>query len=388
MASVTKRGKDSWRIDVFVGVDHLGRQIRKRKTVKAKTKKEAEKLATLFRAEILSGNYFEPEKMTLYYFTENEWFPKYASKHLSVTTQSTYKSHLYNRILPTLGHLQLHEFKPIHILNFIEKISDNNQRLDNNLGALSSSTVEYVYRILRNIFNRAVEWQIIKENPVEKIKKPKVEHKEIKVYNPDQVSQLFECLNLEPIHWRTFIKLAVISALRRGELLGLEWKHVDFENNKISVQQNLVYTKESGFVIKETKTKGSKRIVALPKSIMTELHELYDTKKSNKVSAGELWATNSNFFIFSNWNGKPFNPSSVKTWWTRFIKRNNLVYINLHALRHTSATLLINSGVHAKVISTRLGHSDIKTTMNIYGHTLQSADREAADMFEHLQKSK
>jgi integrase len=92
--------------------------------------------------------------------------------------------------------------------------------------------------------------------------------------------------------------------------------------------------------------------------------------------------------LFSDYTGKPLHPSSVNTWWKRFIKRRGLDYINPHALRHTSATLLINQGVHAKIISSRLGHADIKTTMNIYGHALQTADQTAATKFDNLFSNK
>ncbi|WP_237716603.1 site-specific integrase [Brevibacillus sp. CF112] len=96
--------------------------------------------------------------------------------------------------------------------------------------------------------------------------------------------------------------------------------------------------------------------------------------------------SNPKFIHYRNgsWNGKPLYPSSVKTWWSRFTKRHKLKYIRFHDLRHTSATLLINKGVHAKIISERLGHANILTTMNIYGHALRSADQEAAKHFESL----
>ena len=88
--------------------------------------------------------------------------------------------------------------------------------------------------------------------------------------------------------------------------------------------------------------------------------------------------------LFTSWHGKPLHPSSITTWWRRFVSRHQLRYIRFHDLRHTSATLLINSGVHAKIISSRLGHADIRTTMNIYGHALQEADREATKHFDKL----
>jgi integrase len=92
------------------------------------------------------------------------------------------------------------------------------------------------------------------------------------------------------------------------------------------------------------------------------------------------------YFVFSNELGKPIRPDSISQWWARFIKKNNLKKIRFHDLRHTSATLLINEGVHAKVISERLGHADISTTMNIYGHVLAEADQTAAAHFDNFFK--
>ncbi|MFJ7512573.1 site-specific integrase [Peribacillus simplex] len=97
-----------------------------------------------------------------------------------------------------------------------------------------------------------------------------------------------------------------------------------------------------------------------------------------------MWEGGEYEFLFSSWQGKPMHPSSITTWWSRFKKRYNLPQIRFHDLRHTSATLLINSGVHAKIISSRLGHADIRTTMNTYGHALQEADQEAAKHLESL----
>ncbi|MFC0561575.1 tyrosine-type recombinase/integrase [Halalkalibacter alkalisediminis] len=97
----------------------------------------------------------------------------------------------------------------------------------------------------------------------------------------------------------------------------------------------------------------------------------------------KLWDEN-HFIIFANESGKPYHPCSINRFWERFLKKHDFLYINFHALRHTSSTLLINQGVHAKVIADRLGHADIKTTMNTYGHVLQKVDQSAADKLDSL----
>ncbi|MEC0243268.1 site-specific integrase [Paenibacillus dokdonensis] len=93
-------------------------------------------------------------------------------------------------------------------------------------------------------------------------------------------------------------------------------------------------------------------------------------------------------FVFCHPDGSPFHHERPYLWFRLFIKKNNLRYIRFHDLRHMSATLLIKQGVHAKIISERLGHGDINTTMNVYGHALRSADQLAADKFDHILKIK
>lgn len=381
--SIEKRGKDKWRLTVSLGFDQDGERIRKRKTVQAKNKTEARKRLAEFIAEIEAGEYIDPSKMKFADFVE-EWKEKYGKKHLGEKTYETYLLHLRNRIIPAFGHLKIDEIRPMHIISFLENLAEDGIRRDGQQGGLSSGTIQYHHRILRNIFKRAEEWKVIKESPAAGVKKPKDTPKETHVYDEKQVSSLFEALDREPIRWQAFVTLAVTSGLRRGELLALEWDHVDLDNGTIHIKQNLTYVKGTGFIIKEPKTKNSIRKVAIPPHVIALLKKLKLQKYEERIKADDLWEGGKRFFLFSSWQGKPMHPSSVKTWWTRFIKRNKLPYIRFHDLRHTSATLLINQGVHMKTISARLGHANILTTMNIYGHALEEADKSAAEHFETL----
>jgi integrase len=93
-------------------------------------------------------------------------------------------------------------------------------------------------------------------------------------------------------------------------------------------------------------------------------------------------------FIFSNLQGKPIRPDSISQWWRRFTEKNKLRHIRFHDLRHTSATFLINQNVQSKIISSHLGHSNIQTTMNVYGHFLEEADEGAVEHFDEFFKRK
>ncbi|MDU5948654.1 MAG: site-specific integrase, partial [Paenibacillus macerans] len=256
-------------------------------------------------------------------------------------------------------------------------------------GSLSSGTVQMNHRVLKNIFTRAVEWKIIKNNPVSSVQKPKVTSKEIVPYDENEVSQLLQALEKEPFHWRMMITLALTTGMRRGELLGLEWKHIDWKVGVIDVTQTLIQALKGEIIVKEPKTKNSRRKVALPASVLEELREYYAYRVKERDKLGDAWNGRDKEgrewnFVFSHADGTPFHHERPYLWFRQFIMKNGFRYIRFHDLRHTSATLLINQGVHAKIISERLGHGNIMTTMNIYGHALRSADQAAADKLDSL----
>jgi integrase len=207
MANLQKRGAYSWRLTVNAGKDASGKYIRHNKTVRCRTKKEAEIELAKFQVEVEAGAYISPEKLTLNAFID-EWKNKYAERELETKTLSIYLRILKNRILPMLGHLRLDQIKPLHVASFLSDLGKDGSRQDGKDGSLSSGTIHYVYRVLKNIFSRAVEWRVIKSNPVADVKAPKVVHKETEVYDENEVLALFEALQNEPYHWRMIITIA------------------------------------------------------------------------------------------------------------------------------------------------------------------------------------
>lgn len=194
---------------------------------------------------------------------------------------------------------------------------------------------------------------------------------------------MFKAIEDEPYHWRIFIILALTGGLRRGELLGLEWSSVDFDNSRIDITQTIVKGR-NGPIIKSPKTETSNRLVSLTASVMDELRRYRVFWLEEKLRIGDKRIERNREWLFYNEDGTHFFPDTPRTLWRRFAKISGIRYIRLYDWRHTSATLLIAQGVHAKIISERLGHSNIKVTMDVYGHALRSADQAAADTFENL----
>jgi integrase len=186
MASLQKRGPNSYLLVVEAGYDSNGKRIKKTKTIQSRTKKEAEAELARFIVFVESGMYRTPSKMTLFEFTV-EWKTKYAQTELSPLTLKTYNHHLENHILPALGHLKLDEIKPMHILSLLENLRKPGARKDKVAGILSSGTIEYIYRVIKNIFSRATDWGILTHSPMASIKKPKVTQQKLKKHSAEKI---------------------------------------------------------------------------------------------------------------------------------------------------------------------------------------------------------
>lgn len=222
---------------------------------------------------------------------------------------------------------------------------------------------------------------MIKENPAKEVKPPKVKSKKSDVYSKEELDLLIEKLREKPFHWQILILLALSSGAREGEIAALEWKHINFEKGTVYIEQSLTEVIEEGVRLKSTKNERC-RTVSLPIDLVKMLEQYNDQCIHERSKIEDILEWPDHFFIFANEVGKPIRPDSISQWWRRFTSKYKLKHIRFHELRHTSATLLINEGVHAKVISERLGHADISTTMNIYGHVLAEADQTAAKHFD------
>ncbi|MCL6560226.1 MAG: site-specific integrase [Firmicutes bacterium] len=378
---VEKRGENTWRLNAPGGTGPDGKRVVYRKTVEAKSKREAEKLLAEFVAEVQKGQYVEPSKLTFAEFVER-WLKNYAEKNLAPKTLFRYKQILESRVLPAMGHLKVEQIKPFHLMEFYANLQEDGIREDGKPGGLSEKTILYHHRVISSILNDAVEWQVIPSNPAARVKPPRVQKKPAACYDEEQTAALLAAAEAEEAKYRVLINLAVFTGLRRGELMGLEWKDIDFAAATLRVHQASQYLPGRGVFTKEPKNESSVRILALPSFLVVMLKQYKKEQAEARLKAGDLWQGSDR--LFTTWDGQPMHPDTISKWFPKFLKKHGLPSLPFHGLRHTAATMLINQGLPAKSISGRLGHANIGTTMDIYGHYLRSADREAADRLEQV----
>ncbi|WP_197223713.1 tyrosine-type recombinase/integrase [Lysinibacillus sphaericus] len=386
MGYVQKISKNKLKLIADLGY-RGNRRIRKTKNVEAKSEKEAMRQLILFEEEMKQNKdvYFSDiESITLNHLFPR-WKDNYAKQHYSARSFHDNCTHLEKRILPIFGDIKLKDIKKVDVVFFVGDLQKKKRRLDGKESELAPSTIHNIYKAFASIMNVAVEWNLIEESPCKNIKLPKLKYEEGKAYSEEQVKLLFERLNnRETAEKRLLVELAVVSAARQGELVAIEEKHLNVENNTLLIEQALVNLTGDGIIVKETKGKR-KRVVTIPSNIMNDLVTLAAVKKYQLEEAGDERVWEGHTFLFSNDFGKPYRPDSISQWWDRFMKKNPyLPRIRFHDLRHTSATLLIHAGEHPKVIQSRLGHSNITTTMNTYGHLLQETDQRASSHFDKL----
>jgi len=384
-AKIKKRGNDAYLLSVAVGYDEKGKQIVKTKTIKATSDREAAREYNAFAAEVQQGTIAYTGKYKLAEFA-NTWFQDYCVKNLAPKTQRSYKNHIENRIIPALGHIDINKLRPQHIMKFIDALQGNGMRLDGKDGKLSGESVVYCFRVLSSMLQDAVQWQIINNNPCFRVKPPSVEHQPYELLSEEDITKMIQALQVEPLKYRVIIMLAIDSGLRLGELMALRWvEDIDLTKGILNVTKSNQALKGKGIFTKEPKNKSSIRHIALSGSLIILLRQYQKWQLEQRFMLGNKWVDAG--WLFTKWNGEPMYPTTPSQWFRKFLKRHALQHMPFHALRHLSATLLIGLGVPLKNVSSRLGHSDIRTSANIYANALQSVDRQAADkMDQYLQK--
>lgn len=247
-------------------------------------------------------------------------------------------------------------------------------------GTLSSRTILHHHRLISSMLTTAVQWQLITSNPAERVKAPKIDKRPVSHYDDEQTKALLNAIDTEEPKYKAMVMLDVFSGLRLGELMGLNWTDINFENNSIEITKASQYLTGKGTFEKKPKNEASVRKISIPTPVMSLLKEYRKWWLEQKIKCGDLWQNSDRLFV--TWDGRPMFTYTLTNWFPEFLQRHNLPKITPHGLRHTMASLLGSQGMEVSAISKRLGHARISTTLDIYTHVFKKADTAASDLLE------
>lgn len=379
-----------------------------------------------------------------------KWFKEYAEPQLKPHTVSDYRK-LVPRISAALGHIKLNKLRPGHIMQFYAQLQKPGIRLDGKYQAkpgfvamypkgkrkalvdaagvaertvariwagectslqtaqklaqaagvpfskafvnvskdekLSGNSARHYHRLLSSVFNTAVRWQLLQENPCARVDPPKVETPEVQYLDESGIAKLLAALPDAPTQYSVLVQLALFTGCRRGELCGLRWSDIDLPAGLLAVNRTLEPVEGKGLLFSTPKTKKSCRVIKLDENAVQLLRDYQQWQLREKLRIGSKWArkvrilgkTVDNDLLFTKWDGQPIDPNGVTSWFPRFLREHDLPPVRFHSLRHSNAALLIAAHVPVTTVAGRLGHAQVSTTTNIYAGFIRSSDARAAD---------
>ena len=381
MASIRKRG-DSYQIRVSVGYDAKGKQITRTMTwkppeqiSKRQLQKELTSVAMAFEERCFRGY-----KISSIKFDElaDEWFREYAEFNLRHNTFVEMKK-LQKRVCAEIGSLRIDKITARQLQSFANSLARDgaNKRTGK---PLATKTIRHHFEFISDVFNYAVRMGIVVENPCSRVTIPKSEVKEKQIYSQAEMEQLLSKMDGAPLQYKVFFYLMAYTGFRRGEMLGLEWQDVDFQNNVISVRRTSYQTADRGLYTDTTKTRRSQRTLKISAHIMEMLRELKAEQDEEAQKLKGYWHASNR--LFTKDNGEPLHPNTAYKWLKRFCARNDLPFYGLHSFRHFAASSLISAGVDVTTVSSALGHSNSGTTLNIYAHQFQTAQAKISEAMD------
>lgn len=336
-----------------------------RKSVYGATRKVvSEKIHTLLN-EMENGNSFK-DRDVLTSAVLNDWYHS-VQYSLRPSTVRTYHYIIETHLLPSLGFIKVRELTPWHIEQVLQQKQDS---------GLSPRTVHHIRAVLRAGLAKAVRWQIVSRNVAELAKAPRVSKKALNPFSADELQRILEATkgtDIGPI-----VDVAIHLGLRQGEILGLRWKDIDFQNNLINVTSTLQFN-DSSYQLLSTKTSSGIRSIPMPNHISEVLRSRKEEQNQQRETACELWNEPIADMVFTSNIGTPRNGPTITHLFHKALVRAGVERRSFHTLRHSWATLALSQGVDLKTISSLLGHSQISITADTYAWVLPSLQRAAND---------
>ncbi|HEV2124154.1 MAG TPA: site-specific integrase [Chloroflexota bacterium] len=341
---------------------------RRQRSETFKIRRAAETALSAWLTEIERGTALEPSKTTVAELLDR-WLMDEAPKTTRASTLVGYEITIRKHLKPVLGHCVVQKLTVEQVEHFYAQ-----KRAE----GLASSTVKKCHLRLSAALNLAVRWGLSTRNVCQSAKPGKVTYKKPKVWSIEDGEAFLEVANRDGMH--PFWMLALESGMRRGELLGLRWSDVNWDRSAVHVQQEVVALRGVP-IIQEPKTPESRRTVRLAGHVMAELRRHKVQWAERKLQATE-WTDHD--LVFCTATSRPINPAHVRRSFDRIVARAGVPDITIHGMRHCHAVWLLRAGTPVKVVSERLGHKDITTTLNVYAAALPDMQDHAIEVLDRL----
>ena len=397
MASIKKKN-GKWEVRYDAGFDNQGQRIQKYKGGFLR-QKDAEDFLTDVQYSINKNNYIEPDKMFLFEYL-NRWLESEKDR-LSPPTYSGYEVNIRCHINPVLGGIKLQELKAFHIKDLYTQLKKNRELIvsgkKRNFKKLSAKSIVYVHRVISKALEDAFMDEVISKNPAKSVAPPKLQKHEAEFLDTKQIKEMLEAFKDDEMFIPIY--LSVVLGLRRGEVLGLRWKNIDFENKRIRICEEYTMYGGKPIFMDGVKTEGSSRDIIVTDRIVEILKGHRIAQKKNKLAQGKKYVSEficscasgseitekklSTLDFVCTWSDGPlFNPSHVSRSFKERMKKFGMPEIKFHELRHSNGALMIAQNIQLKGASQRLGHSTIAITNDLYGHVERSVQEQIAETID------
>ena len=343
------------------GKDGNGDRVRRTQTFEERDR--AREALYRFEVENLQHRRTTPTQMTVKDWL-TYWLNEVIQPNRERTTCYGYKSIIKNHLIPELGAVRLQQLTPKQIQSYYTKMMRSKQ--------LSPNTVHKHHILLHTALQTAFRQNLLTENPVDRVEAPHLQAPKQLYYNPQQLRRLFQLV--EGSWLEVVVKLAGYLGLRRSEICGLKWKHIDFAENVIRIR--VVRTTAGGQVVeKEPKTPHSVRTLSI-----AGLDDLLQTLHSQKRNQQMLSLSSDEFkdsgYVITREDGLPRHPNQVTQAFHLLIQECGLPPITIHGLRHTFASVANYAKIPLLDIGKALGHKDVSITGRIYTHLFDQTHQE------------
>ena len=365
---IVDRGNGTFR--VMVSVTENGK--RKFVTRTAHSQQEAIKLHTKLMSQKYDGTLTQQPKGNLGdYLTR--WLKEYATANLSQSTFRGYEYIINHHIIPTIGGLPLKKLRPENLQQYYA---------DKMKSGLSSTSVRHHHTLLHRALKQACRWGLLSRNPADAdmVTPPQNRRLEMHTLTENQVSDVLQKATTDTYHCLFY--LALQTGLRRGELLGLRWIDINLDFAELSVSRSAVQCPGGEIIFKTPKTTRSRRTVALSPQTCITLRQYL--KNQTAIQARGNITFSKDALVFCQVNGKPLKGNTVWRAWHVMLKRMGITGIRFHDMRHTMATLMLQAGIHPKIVQERLGHASISTTLDLYSHVSPGLQQAAAAKLDNI----